>query len=226
MAPVMILRALALAGSLVCLIAPQAMAQFQISVYGGIQGLPHSDVSGNDPSPGGVGAFDFTAGWEGNSFSAPPYYGIRGTWWQTDDFGYSLDFTHSKAYADNDTLASSGFEILEFTDGINTLTFNAVKRFPTISYGLRPYVGGGLGVSIPHVEVQTTAAGARTFEYQYGGVVAQFQGGVEYSINEQWSIFGEYKMNYVDLNVDLDGGGSLSSELITNSINIGAGFSF
>lgn len=207
--------------------APAAMAQFQLSIYGGIQGLPHSDVTGDDPSTGGVGSFDFTAGWDGNSFDAPPYYGVRGTWWQTEDFGYALDFTHSKAYANDDTLASTGFEVLEFTDGINTLTFNAMKRFPTGENSrFTPYIGGGLGFSVPHVEVQTSAAGARTFEYQYGGVVAQFQGGVEYEVTEQWSIFGEYKMNYVDLDVDLEEGGSLSTNLITNAINIGAGFNF
>lgn len=208
------------------LMAPTAHAQFQLSIYGGVQGLPHSDVSGNDPSAGGVGSFDFTAGWDGNSFEAPPYYGVRGTWWRTEDFGYALDFTHSKAYADDDTLATSGFEVLEFTDGINTLTFNAMKRFPISNQRFKPYIGGGVGISVPHVEVQTTAAGARTYEYQYGGVVAQFQGGVEFEVNEQWSIFGEYKMNYVDLEVDLEDGGSLSTNLITNSINIGAGFNF
>ncbi len=207
--------------------APAAMAQFQLSIYGGAQGLPHSEVTGEDPSAGGVGAFDFTAGWDGNSFDMPPYYGVRGTWWQTEDFGYALDFTHSKAYANDDTLASTGFEVLEFTDGINTLTFNAMRRFQTGDNSrFTPYIGGGLGFSVPHVEVQTTAAGARTFEYQYGGVVAQFQGGVQYDVNEQWSIFGEYKMNYVDLDVDLDEGGSLSTNLITNAINIGAGFNF
>ena len=222
----MLLRALALAGGLVSFFAPHASAQFQISVYGGVQTLPHSGVSGNDPAAGGAGAFDFNAGWEGRSFNAPPYYGLRGTWWQSENFGYSLDFTHSKAYADDETLASSGFEVLEFTDGINTLTVNAIRKFEPVGRGFTPYVGGGLGFSFPHVEVQTTAAGPRTFEYQYGGVVAQFQGGVEYNLNDNWSIFGEYKMNYVDLDVDLDGGGSLETDLITNSINIGAGFSF
>ncbi len=206
--------------------APTAQAQFQLSVYGGAQSLPQSDVSGNDLSVGGVGAFDFTAGWDGNSFETPPYYGLRGTWWRSEDFGYFLDFTHSKAYADEETLTTTGFEVLEFTDGINTLTVNALKRFPISSDRFTPYIGGGVGISMPHVEVQTTDAGQRTFEYQYGGVVAQFQGGVEYELNEQWSIFGEYKMNYVDIDVDLDDGGSLNTNLITNSINIGAGFNF
>ena len=203
--------------------ATLAAAQFQLSVYGGLQTLPHSRVKGDDPA--GVGPFNFLAGWDGNSFEAPPYYGIRGTWWQENDIGYSLDFTHSKAYADGATLAASGFDVLEFTDGINTLTVNAIKKLKPRG-NFTPYVGGGLGIALPHVEVQTSATAPRTFEYQYGGVVAQFQGGVEYDLGNQWSIFGEYKMNYVDLNVDLEGGGSLSTPLITNAFNIGAGFSF
>lgn len=198
--------------------------EFQLSVYGGLQTLPHSVVSGNDPA--GAGAFSFTAGWEGNSFQAPPYYGLRGTWWQTETFGLSLDFTHSKAYADDDTLTSSGFPVLEFTDGINVLTVNAMRRFPNEGSRWTPYVGAGVGVAVPHVEVQSTGASPKTFEFQYGGVAAQFQGGIEYELNESWSVFGEYKMNYVDLDVDLDGGGNLSTNLITNAVNIGAGFSF
>ena len=200
-----------------------ASAQFQLSIYGGAQSLPHAEVDGNDPS--GVGSFSFTAGWEGRSFEAPPYYGLRGTWWQTEDFGYSLDFTHSKAYSDDETLDETGFELFEFTDGINTLTVNAVKKFEPMGR-FTPYVGGGLGVAIPHVEVQTTPDGERTSEYQLGGLVAQFQGGVEYDLGNQWSLFGEYKMNYVDLDVELEGGGSLNTNLITNALNIGAGFSF
>jgi len=202
---------------------PAAAEQFELSVYGGVQGLPHSHVSGNDPA--GIGSFSFSAGWEGNSFAAPPYYGLRGTWWQTETFGISLDFTHSKAYADSQTLTNSGFPVLEFTDGINTLTLNALQRFPMGS-AFTPYVGGGLGIAVPHVEVQSTGGSPRTFEYQYGGVVAQFQTGVSYDLGNSWSVFGEYKFNYVDLDVDLAGGGNLSTNLITNAINIGAGFSF
>lgn len=216
-------KILLLAACLFASIGSAASAQFQLSIYGGVQSLPHSGVTGNDPA--GVGSFSFSAGWEGNSFKMPPYYGVRGTWWQENNIGYSLDFTHSKAYANDETLAASGFEVLEFTDGINTLTLNAVKRLKTRG-NFTPYVGGGLGIAIPNVEVQTSASAPKTFEYQYGGVVAQFQGGVEYDLGNQWSIFGEYKMNYVDLDVDLEGGGSLSTNLVTNAFNIGAGFSF
>ena len=196
---------------------------FELSFYGGAQTASHSTVEGNDPA--GVGPFSFSAGWDGNSFDAPPYYGFRGTWWRDERTGFALDFTHSKIYADDATLASSGFPTLEFTDGVNTLTVNAMRRFP-LDGRWTPYVGGGIGIALPHVEVQTTAAAPKTFEYQYGGVVAQISTGVSYALTENWSVFGEYQFNYVDLNVDLEGGGNLSTGVVTNAINIGAGFSF
>lgn len=202
---------------------PQAWAQFQLNIYGGAQSLPQSSVSGADPS--GVGDFGFDVGWHGKSFEVPPYFGVRGVWWRRNDLGFALDFTHAKAEADSGALSGAGFEVLEFTDGINTLTVNALKRFEPMA-GFRPYLGGGVGIAIPRVDVQSSNTAPRTVEYQYGGVVAQFQGGVEYQLSDDWTVFGEYKMNYVDLEVDLEGGGALSTDLITNSVNLGAGFSF
>ena len=210
--------------ALAALAAPSAYAgDFELSVYGGGQTASHSRVEGNDPA--GVGPFSFSAGWDGNSFKAPVYYGLRGTWWRDERTGFALDFTHSKVYADDQTLAASGFPVLEFSDGVNTLTVNALRRFP-MGQRWTPYVGGGVGIALPHVEVQTNASAPTTFEYQYGGVVAQLQTGVSYEINENWSVFGEYQVNYVDLDVDLEGGGTLNTGVVTNAINIGAGFSF
>jgi len=115
--------------------------------------------------------------------------------------------------------------VLEFDDGINTLTVSAVRRFP-LGRRWTPYLGGGVGVAVPGVDIQSNPTGDRTTEYQYGGVVAQFQGGVEVELNDNWSVFGEYQMNVMDLDVDLNGGGSLSTGIVTNSVSVGAGFSF
>lgn len=54
-----------------------AFAEIELSVYGGYQTSPHSDVSvfGDAVVPDA----EFTAGWEGRPFSAPPYYGLRAT---------------------------------------------------------------------------------------------------------------------------------------------------
>lgn len=200
-----------------------ANAETQLSFYGGTQSAPHSIVTGEyDSSP-----FEFTAGWEGKPFAMPPYYGIRYTNWRNSDWGIAIDFTHSKVYSDDETRTDSGFEVLEFTDGINVFTVNAVRRFQNAGRWT-PYVGAGVGVAVPHVEVQASDTAVKTFEYQYGGPALQLHGGVEYSLNEHWSTFAEYKINYVMLDVDLDGPGDgfLKTNIITNALNVGVSYGF
>ncbi|MFN7102872.1 MAG: lipid A oxidase, partial [Pseudorhizobium sp.] len=64
--------------------APASTAYFELSAYGGYQTSPHSDIDVSDQA-------SFSAGWEGKSFSTPPYWGVRGTYWfgegQLSDLG-------------------------------------------------------------------------------------------------------------------------------------------
>lgn len=199
-----------------------AMAEVELSFYGGIQGAPHSDVSitGNPVIPDG----GFTAGWEGRSFEAPPYYGIRATWWRNETLGFGLDFTHSKVYADDATLATSGLSRFEFSDGINIVTVNVFRRWPEAFGPMTPYVGGGVGVSVPHVEV--TGGTSETFEYQLTGPAVAFVAGASYPISDRWSVFGEYKGTYSMNTADLEGGGTLETDIVTNAFNVGVSFDF
>ncbi len=212
----------ALLAAAASLVAGPAVAEFELSIYTGWQTSPHSDVSGSDP--GGVGDFDFTAGWEGNSFEAPPYYGFRGTWWRSDTLGFGVEFNHAKVYADDETLAESGFDRLEFTDGLNLLTVNVFRRFPNAPMGLSPYVGGGVGVAIPHVDVQS--AGGKTFEYQLTGPAVQWVAGASFPVSERWSVFGEYKGSYSQNKADLASGGTLETNIVTNALNLGVSLNF
>jgi len=213
------LVSIALAG----LLALTASAETQLSFYGGHQSAPHSRVVGEYDGT----SFDFIAGWEGKPFAMPPYYGIRYTTWRESDWGFSVDFSHSKVYSDDETRAASGFEVLEFTDGVNVLTVNAVRRFQNPG-NWTPYFGAGVGIAIPHVEVQVDEFALRTFKYQYGGPALQLQGGVEYSVSDRWSVFTEYKINYAMLDVDLDGPSDnfLETNIITNALNIGVSYGF
>lgn len=199
-----------------------AAAEFELSLYTGVQTAPHSVVKGNDP--GGVGDFNFTAGWEGKSGEMPPYYGFRGTWWRSDTLGFALEYNHAKVYADSETLAKSGFSHLEFTDGINLLTVNVMRRFPGALKSFTPYIGGGVGVSIPHVEV--TSSGGSTYEYQITGPAAQWVAGMSYPLTDTWSVFGEYKGSYSRNKADLSNGGSLETNIVTNALNLGVSFNF
>jgi lipid A oxidase len=172
-----------------------------------------------------VGSFDFTAGWKGKPFALPPHYGLRATWWRSETLGITADFNHTKVYADSATLGatgtSGGFDHLEFSDGLNNLTFGVLRRWPRHWNMLTPYAGAGVGVAIPHVEVQTTPTAPRTFDYQIAGPSVSLMFGLSYGLNDQWDIFGEYKGTFSQVRADLIGGGTLRTDIITNALNFG-----
>lgn len=199
-----------------------AAAEVELSFYGGAQSAPHSTVTISGDSV--IADDQFVAGWDGLSFSAPPYYGIRATWWANDRFGFGVELNHAKVYADDATLTASGLERFEFSDGLNILTVNAFRRWEDGFAGFTPYIGGGIGVSVPHVEV--TQGASTTFEYQLTGPAVVWIAGASYPITDQWSVFGEYKGTYSVNSADLNSGGTLETDIVTNAINLGVSFSF
>lgn len=214
-------QAIICAGAVFAALANPASAEMAVSVYGGFQTAPHSDIDVSDQA-------DFRAGWEGKSFQAPPYYGVRGTWWMDNlgkpNLGLAVDFTHAKVYADSETLANSGWSHFEFSDGINLLTLNALYKMPIEGSKFVPYVGAGAGINVPHVEV--TRASGRTFDYQLGGATVQAQAGVAYEFTDNWAAFVEYKGNYSWVDVDIDSGASLKTNILTNAVNMGVSYKF
>ena len=206
---------------ILCLAPLGAVAQtgIELSVYGGAQNAPHSvvTVTGDSVIPDD----EFRMGWVGKSLSAPPYYGIRATVWKTPTFGYGLDFAHNKIYPQEGDLPA-GYDFLEFTDGLNTLTVNAYRRWNNALGDISPYVGGGLGISIPYVEV--VYGTSETFSYQVAGPA--WIAGASYPINDRWSVFGEYKGTYTQNIADLDTGGELKTDVVTNAVNVGLSFKF
>ena len=209
--------------SVAAVAASQAAAQeYELSIYSGWQTAPHSRVSGDYP---GGGDYDALIGWDGKSFEMPPYYGLRGTWWRSETFGVALEFTHAKVYAPDDEREAIGFDSFEFTDGHNLLTVNAMRRWPEQWGTATPYAGAGLGIAFPHVDVETTG-GDKTFGYQLTGPAVRLLAGVSYPISERVSIFGEYQFTYSSNEADLDGGGSLETDIKTNAINVGLSLNF
>lgn len=202
-----------------------ALAEMELSIYSGWQTSPHSRVTGDYPGTGEE--FDALIGWEGRSFEMPPYYGVRGTWWKNETLGFGIEFTHAKVYAPDDEKEAIGFSDLEFTDGINILTVNAYQRWPGLwaEGQITPYVGGGVGVAIPHVDIDTTT-GVETFEYQYTGPAARLTAGMSYDLNERFAVFGEYQFTYSVNSVDLPEGGSLETDIKTNALNVGLTLKF
>jgi lipid A oxidase len=164
--------------------------------------------------------------WKGKPFDDPIYYGVRAVRWHPQSsFGTMLDFMHSKAYAPLDQRVElSGtkdgkplpptatiddlFHHLEFTHGHNLLTLNLLRRLPSLGSMFSPYVGAGLGVALPHTEVQMKGIRGRTYAYQYAGPAAQFVIGVEIRV-PRLSYFIEYKFTSANYRVPLpnfDGG--------------------
>ncbi|MEO0342987.1 MAG: outer membrane beta-barrel protein [Pseudomonadota bacterium] len=207
------------------LIAGSANA-VEIAIYTGFQTAPHSDVDIFDNSGSSLIEDSFNAGWDGRSFEMPPYYGIRATWWRNENLGYAIEFTHAKVYADDETLDETGFSEFEFTDGLNSIIASVRYRWPNAWGNFTPYVNGGLGVSIPYVEVQTAPDAEATEGLQYGGLAGAVALGAHFDMNERWGLFGEYRFSYQEVDVDLDGGGSVDTNIITNALNIGVSYNF
>jgi len=204
------------------LLSSPAIAETELSFYGGAHAARLGRVIGNDP--GGVGRFDFLASWDSQSSTPARYHGVRLTRWQRDDWGWALDFSHGNINADAATLSGNGLSLLGFSDGMNVLTVNRYRQWRDLVGPVTPYLGAGLGVTIPHVEFDSGAG--KTSEYQFGGPAVSLVAGAKYPMNSRWSVFGEYKGTYSVNNVELMSGGNLGANLVTNSINLGASFGF
>lgn len=201
-------------------VAPASTGGFEISVYGGYEFAPHSKVTVSDGP-------DFAAGWDTNPFQMPPYWGIRGTYWfdggALSNWGVSLDYTHAKVYADDESMAKAGgWSVFEFTDGLNLLTVNGLYRFQDPTRRWTPYLGAGIGVNIPHVEVIRPEG--KTWAYEFGGVTLQAQAGVDFKVTDRWSTFVEYKGTYSRVDVPIDSGVDLKTNIFTNAVNVGVSF--
>ncbi len=192
-----------------------AAGETEVSIYSGVQTAPHSVVTQST-----LGRQ--TIGWKGRSFDAPPYYGLRAVWWRTPKLGFGIEVNHAKVYADRP--AAHGYDRLEFTDGLNLITASVWRRFPNQTR-VTPYVGAGLGVAVPHVDVQPTGQ-AHTFGYQLTGPAVQWVAGAAWRMDDRWSLFGEYKGSYSKHRATLESGGTLRTNLITNALNLGVSFRY
>jgi lipid A oxidase len=238
----------ALAGGALALAAGSAAADtWGVSLYGGWNGSFDSDVNFTGP---GTNWTVRSVPWDGLSFTftgAAPYYGARLSYWPSalPGWGLAFDFTHAKVQARRDaTVSYSGtingtpppgsapvsslFDVLEFTDGLNLLTLNALYKLP--SYGMiHPYVGAGAGISIPHVEVTGNGGSVpfpRTFAYEFGGPAAQALIGAEIAISNRVSLFAEYKLSWTSINSSMNGGYEIHTNVVTNHIIAGATLTF
>lgn len=198
-----------------------AAAATRETLIGGYLGVTHTHPS--TVTIRNSGRTDMTVSgfeWEAKPFKSPIYYGLRATHWPAEArFGRMLDFTHSKAIARFDDVATftgthegkqlpsrakvgEVFKHLEFSHGHNMLTLNGLARLG--SFRLQPYVGAGAGISLPHTEIGFRSEPGRTYEYQYAGLVGQVLAGLELRVGGA-RVFVEYKLSYAPYDVPLSG---------------------
>lgn len=202
-----------------------ARAEVQIQAYGGLNENFSSDVTVRK------GAVDHSRSvdWDGKSFALPPYWGVRGIYWfdAHPNWGVAVDYMHAKAYGKINFATDPVYSKLEFTDGNNILTANLMYRFGDAGQRFRPYMGAGLGLAIPHVEVGLKAFPAQeTLEYQVTGLAALALVGLEYQLTPRWSAFIEGKLSYTRIDADLDGGGSLTTDIWSPHLALGLSYRF
>lgn len=206
-------------------------------LYGGYSEANNSDVHLQQPNGTDMTLKDVR--WDNEIKEMPPYHGFRGTWWLPAgrSLGGMVDLLYVKVVADRERIVKQSgtrdgapvpdeeplgatFRRLEFTDGLNLLTFNAVYRFP-FPGRIRPYFGFGAGASLPHAEVRRTGAPVRTFEFQLAGYAVQAFAGLEFRVANRGSLFAEYRASYATNDVTLVDGGSLKTNLFVNHVSAG-----
>lgn len=236
--------AVAVAGLIIGAGVHPADAEFQFGIYGGWSESLDSDVELVQPNGTNMTLSDVD--WDGKSFTfdgGPPFYGLRLIYWKerNPSWGIMLDYNHAKVKPNlAQTVAVSGtrngvpvagaqplnqtVSLLEFTDGLNLLTLNLMHRKQRD--GVTPYGGIGIGLSIPNVEFSRANSLVQTDEYQITGVAFQALVGLEMNMTDRVSAFGEYKVNYSMNDADLQGGGTLETDIWTNSLLFGLSYKF
>jgi len=227
------IKSLKAAVAALVLTAAPAAAELELSLYMGVQSVDKSNASGF--MPGGA-AFSRNIDWEANPLDNPFYYGGRAIWWTQNNIGFGVEGTHAKAYASGADMAALGVSSLELSDGQNILTANIMKRWPDAFENTRftPYVGAGIGIAIPHVDITVVGATGRTFGFEATGPAVRGIVGMKYDLNEKWGLFGEYQATWSDNDITIDPdpavigqtAGKLNTEIVTHAVNFGISYSF
>jgi lipid A oxidase len=185
-----------------------------------------------------------TKDWE-----SPIYYGGRVTYFlpQQSHWGFGLEFFHVKVYLKTeDIVRVSGtrmgvpisaservgdtIDSFNISHGLNFLSADATYRWFFGNRGkdflgqLQPYIGGGIGVAIPHVE--STLGGVHFEEYQFHGPACQAFAGLNFDLSKHWGVFSEYKFSYVDLDRLNTSSGSFGLAPMTHHFAAGLSFRF
>ena len=221
--------------------APQWQLAGNETVVSGYIGAPfyhRSDL--HLKRPNGTDLMLKRLGWDGDALYFPIDGGARFIRW-SGSLGAMVDFLHNKAITRlgkgahgrkikngvvedvetsgtlNGQPAPSPLHLtdlldrLEFTHGHNVLLLTGLARMAPLTPNIRPYMGVGFGVALPHVEVRFADERPESWtnEYQYAGPALQVLAGLELRIGRA-SYYVEYKFIWSAINAGLTGGKSWS----------------
>ncbi len=205
-------------GALVLAATAPARAQTELSIYGG--GTLFSGASGGSS---GAGSSGYTTDWGGVLGDVGGRYGARIVWWGDGGSGLGLDFDLASVLVATTDLAPEESTTLELGEGSGRVTVNMFHRWKNRAL-MVPYVGAGIGLSLPQVEGDS--GGASVSGYQIGGPAMQWIAGASLPLESNWAVFGEYKGSFAASSFDFSGGGAGRTDVFSNAINIGVTLGF
>jgi len=206
----------------------------------------------NDVKVKQTGGTDLTfhdAQFQGKDFESPQYYGLRAMYFLHEDkpgFGFGVEFFHDKEYMktggnlhvtgtrggipvnDNEPVNNT-IQNFNNSHGMNFLLGDVFYRWVFgANHGafvqrLRPYIGAGAGIVIPHVESEVY--GVSKQQYEFGGPGVQAVVGLDVKLTKHFSIFSEYKFTYADLDESIPNG-SIQFQPMTHHFAFGVSFHF
>jgi lipid A oxidase len=65
-----------------------------------------------------------------------------------------------------------------------------------------------------------------TYDYQVDGVAVEGLVGLEYHVGPRLSVFGDYKLSFSSNDADVNGGGTLETDVWTNHFILGLSYRF
>jgi lipid A oxidase len=204
----------------------------RVGAYGGTSFTHPSDVHIVNPGRTDMTVRDVS--WIGLPFKSPIYYGVRvQRLAPLANLGSMVDFTHAKAIAvnaqearfagtrDGKALPASGkigdtFRHLEFSHGHNMLTWNGIYRSPAFWSKIRPYVGAGAGITLPHTEIGFRDENTRTYEYQYKFSYAPYEVPLSHEPRGSWLFVDVWRQFKAWISGQAPPGGRLATKLATH----------
>jgi lipid A oxidase len=230
-----------------------AQAEFVISGLTGFSDAFNSDLNLHENN--GTDLTFHDASYHTKDFGEDaPYYGARLTYFLSREshWGFGLEFLHCKTFLDSDKslhvtgtrdgspvndTESVGNTITDFhcAHGLNYLTADTFYRFfladPDEHFigRFQPYLGAGLGITIPHVVMQLPNQPGYE-DYEFGGFGAQAIAGLSFGITKHIQLFTEYKFTYAHLDhLNFNNGvtsGTVTFDSMANHLVFGVSYRF